>query len=318
MKLYLKTLMKRNCKSLNLFIILFVLLVNLNAFADEGLSGMSPEYYLNDLLQDSETLSDVQLHENYVAAAEIKQATGDLSGAAELFKKASFAVYGKKDFLSLYRSAVLNVEMALYKEAEADLRAVLMFSDEPELRIKATLLTARLKSAQGDIEEAQAILINIFQLENIPAEAAVWAAGFYEKNKNTYNLSELGMLLKNNEINNSNILAELAPLITPEIVFGNGGSSKIDDIKTEDKNPETIIEDAEQSAAVQLGSFSKKENAEDLVSSVTESGIDAVIKTKTVNGKNYYAVIVPLDESRNLQSLIIELKEKGYEGYPVY
>ncbi|MDC7227191.1 MAG: SPOR domain-containing protein [Spirochaetales bacterium] len=291
--------------TLPFFIIL--VFVSINLFAEEQVR-ISPERRESELLSDS-SIDENKLRLNYIEAAEIKQMTGDLKGAAELFKKASLVVKGKKDFESLYKAAVLNIEMAAFRNAEADLRAILTFSDDAQLRIRSTVLTARLKKHQGSIEEAQEVIRSLFKTSDyIPAEALYFAADIFSNDE----LTELTSIAEKNSW--SLDYSVIKPLITPEILFSNfeNISDKSDVSNDDSPNIETVA------AAIQLGSFSKRDNAEDLKKSVDSSGYTTEIRLKNVNGNDYFSVVVLLPSGKDLQALIIELKEKGYEGYPVY
>lgn len=304
----------------SVFICTIFFIINAYLFSEDRQIGISPEDYEAELLNQTENLTQEEIHARLIMTAEIRQVTGDLSGAAEYFKQASLIIKGNKDFISLYRAAVLYVEMAYYRKAEADLRAILTFSDNEELRIKAYILTARIKSLQDSIDEAYAIILNIFQSSDyIPDEAYVWGLEFYSHNNTVIDMTELKTFLDN--ANNVYGYKDIPGIPTPELVFGVGSSDIYFTGTALSNTPPVMLTEKpehEVSAAIQLGSFSMKENAEDLVRSVGIHGYKAFIKSKIVNEKEYFAVTVPIDESKNVQNLIIELKEKGFEGYPVY
>jgi|GEM_PF-5049264 len=293
------------------FVLILILIIPFSLAAQDSGQRLSPEEYESSLLLDG-SKNDEQRRLDYIEAAEIKQLTGDLKGAAVLFKKASLTVKGKKDFISLYRATVLNIEMAFFREAEADLRAILTFSNDAELRIKSTILSARLKKNDGAADEARAIMISIFSSsEPIPNEAFHFASEIFDD-------AEFSELCSHASANGwSDRYLKLKPLITPEIVFGkyNGGfiiAEPADALSEESSNSEALA------ASIQLGSFSVRENAEDLQKTVNESGWAAEVRNKTVNDREYFTVVVPISKGKAVQQIIIELKEKGFEGYPVY
>ena len=260
-------------------------------------------------LTSDEGKSDEQRRLDYIEAAEIKQIIGDLKGAAELFKKASLTVKGKKDFESLYRAAVLNIEMAFFREAEADLRAILTFSDDIQLRIKSNIQNARIEKFNGNIENARQIMTEILSSSvYIPPEAVYFASELFS-DEEIKKLTASDSLIKPSE----EYLA-ISRMLNPETVFGS-----FEDYTSPDEKEESI-EDSENlnAAGIQLGSFSVKENAADLKKTLENAGYVSSIKVKIVNGKQYFSVTVSVPEDKSVQKMIIELKEKGFEGYPVY
>ncbi len=299
-------------------LVLLIILISLTpaTIQAEEETGRSPEAYVKELLSEIESLPESDKHKAYIEIAEIKCALGELAEAAEYFEKASLSVKGKKDFTSLYRAAEINVETACYREAEAQIRAIMTFADNLGLRIKSEVLSARIKSNIDLIDDAILILNNIIKAtDSIPMEAVRFIDDFYQKNSKKYELPEIADFLKKR----SEMIPyqQVARIISPEMFFSN---EKLD-IQFIDNNRETVSLDDDADINVfyiQLGSFSVKENAEDLFKRATEKGYKAEIRTKNVNGKDYLVVAVPVTEAGGEQELIIKLKEDGFEGYPVY
>ena len=304
--------------------IILSLVLSMHVFSEDAGTRISPEAHIKELLDDSDK-SDEQRRMDYIEAAEIKQLTGDIGEAAELFKKASLTVKGQKDFVSLYRAAVLNIEMASYRAAEADLRAILTFSDDYRLRVLANVQNARIDRLNGRFENAKAIMTEIFESSDyIPAEA-IYFSGILFSQEDFYNLTS-GL-----DITAEDYLS-YSPMLTPENVFGTFKDyedaatetqttvNTVNTVEIDNSTAATQTEDSTQTyaAGIQLGSFSVKENAEDLKKTLKNVEYESIIKMKNVNGKDYYTVVVPVENVSSIQQLIIELKEKGFEGYPVY
>ena len=321
--------LKAVIRMLNKFLILLQILI----FSAASLTavdipdGKSPEEIEKLLLSDIASLTEKEQKDRYITLAELYRISGDLENASEYFKKASLTVKGGKDFEALYKSAVLNVEMAFYREAEAQLRALSTFCDDINLRIKAAVLTARIKALLDFKDAAYSLLLDVIKSGNeLPAEAVHYALDFYNQNSATMNLEELETFLSGLSPSDKTY-TEVKKIITPEYLLGKlpPAASLITSTETEAETGSTFDETADngdekkQIIFIQLGSFSVKENAEDLLKTVKNKGWDrAVIKEKTVNGKKYFAVAIPADEEENVQNLVITLKEDGLEGYPVY
>ena len=314
MSFYLRIMISRMFKRYFLFFFISIAVPFLLFPSDDG-NSLSPEEYEENLFSDIESLSEIELRENYISIAEICQVRGELQKASEYFEKASLTVKGDKDFMSLYRSALLETEMAHYRNAETKLRAILTFSDDPLLRIKSATLTARIKISQDLTDEGYSILKNIFaETQKLPVETIYLASDFYKRYNEKMDLSELKSFIEKNQSTLNSEYMEISPILNPDLVFSQFDLAMPDIYK---QNDETEPE-ADEPAYIQLGSFSVKENADDMLKTLIIKGYEAVIKIKKVNGKDYYAVAIMVDQSDEIQNLIITLKESGFEGYPVY
>ena len=292
-------------------------------------TGTAPEDYIEKLLSAPD-LSDAEARANYIEAAEIRQLTGDLAGAAELFKKASLAEKGRKDFRSLYRAAVIRVETADYRTAEADLRAITTFSDDLTLRIKAMILGSRIKMHQGFSDEARSIMTDILRNNmELPSEAYMWASELCRSEGSGGAAEGLRKLCIEKDVEGKAEYAEAVRMPSPETVFGllaAGGAAEVSpdtgaaEAMTAAESTEDQAEEvpaAAENLVIQIGSFSRHENAEDLKITIGKEGYAAEIRKKTVDGREYSVVVVPVEPGK-LQQTIISLKEKGFEGYPLY
>jgi len=69
------------------------------------------------------------------------------------------------------------------------------------------------------------------------------------------------------------------------------------------------------SVRVQTGLFSKESNAASLVESLKKAGFSAQITKRTVNGGDYFAVMVP--PGNDVNKTIRDLKSAGFDSFPV-
>ncbi|MBI9105557.1 MAG: SPOR domain-containing protein [Spirochaetales bacterium] len=285
------------------------------------IAGSTPEKAVERLLS-SDGLSDEEYRSNLITAAEIKQLTGELTLAADLFKQASLAVKGNKDFTSLYRAALIRVETADYRTAEADLRAISTFSDDLSLRIRANVLSSRIKSYQNSTAEAldiiSGILINNIEL---PMEAYLWSIELAESALEGPEYENFIRLYEEKKISEREAYSLENRIPGPDSVFGLITTPDIESQTDKTAAAPRPISEPDQSeitaVVIQIGSFLRMENAEDLKKTVALQGFAADIRIKSVNGSDYNVVVIPVGEN-DTQSLIIKLKEKGFEGYPLY
>lgn len=109
------------------------------------------------------------------------------------------------------------------------------------------------------------------------------------------------------------------PASRPEAVEAAKKAQTITKVEEDTKNPMTeksYPSDTTSPVKQQLGFFSNKANAQNLVERLAEKGFDAEILEETrASGTTYFAVVVP----ENSQGTIGQnLKKAGFECYPVY
>ncbi|TFG62231.1 MAG: SPOR domain-containing protein, partial [Spirochaetales bacterium] len=66
---------------------------------------------------------------------------------------------------------------------------------------------------------------------------------------------------------------------------------------------------------IQTGSFIKEKNARELMSGLAAKGFLPVLDLINRNGTVYYRVSVPIEPSLNRQTVLLQLKEAGFEAF---
>jgi cell division protein FtsN len=78
------------------------------------------------------------------------------------------------------------------------------------------------------------------------------------------------------------------------------------------------VSESDASRAIQTGSFRDAENAAYMSRELEREGFTSVVVQADVGGRLYYRVLVPVAFGESEQELLLRLKEKGFEGNPVY
>lgn len=265
-------------------------------------NGNSKEFF--DVMKSALELTDdinksMTMIEKYIPdikiTSDLKEAIIKLGGYAELsgnfllaqqsYIKAS-EIDNNTDFLLVYRSAVLLHYMGEYSRSEVQIMRILRNCKDENLVQKATILLAKSFLARGDKEGFDELKKEI--------------AG-YDDNENTKQSPEY--LLKNGKIEK-----------LPDI------DSSLGLLKQLENNKELDISKEQQESRflVQTGSFLDRENAEYLSRDLNKLGFEAFVEQQSIDGKLYNKVFINADSVEDARNLILKLKDKGYEGYPVY
>ncbi len=69
---------------------------------------------------------------------------------------------------------------------------------------------------------------------------------------------------------------------------------------------------------IQTGSFRDQENAHYLSKDLQDSGFFTTIEEQTINNIKYYKVILYLASAEEIEKTLLKLKNKGFDGFPIY
>jgi hypothetical protein len=259
-------------------------------------------------------------HGILVMLAEIEELAGNPVSSQQFYQDASFAVPGSKDFESLLRSALLLLDLGEYRTAEAQSRAIIDTCREEDVKNRAIILLSRIYYMTDREQEALDFFYmdEEWQKKPYPPEGLLWIFELSKRLKvsdlSAIALEELAARYPDSlELSLISGDAEYLPSPSTFITLADGAESKTVPPQ-ESTNP---IEEA-TAISIQTGSFSVKENAEYATADLKAEGFDTRIVERIINDKTFYRVIVPDVELDNLQEILLQLKEKGFEGFPLY
>src|SRR6056297_3340266 len=140
---------------------------------DEYTSAASPQEALELIRKFLPTVDqDNHRHKPLLDMAKIEEQTGKLQDAQLHYQSAAFAPSGKRDFHSLYLSALLLIEFADFDQAILQCRHIIRESTNKELAQLARMQEARILQQQGREAEAATILHSLYEVRGqLPAGA---------------------------------------------------------------------------------------------------------------------------------------------------
>lgn len=259
-------------------------------------------------------------HRLYRLLGELEEISGNPVSSQRHYQAASFAVPGKKDFDSLLRSALLLIELGEYRSAEAQAKAITETCRDEYLVSGAAILLSRVFFATEREQKAIDLFdeTDFWENNGVLPEGLLW-------------IYELATHLEQPDLSQRALAALLEHYPdSPEYAMLSGKAEYfpspsafmhvLADIDTEPvaEPVDVIPEEASTTVSIQTGSYSIKENAEYAAADLEDEGFSAKIVERTIDGKTYYRVIVPEINSAELQNALLELKEKGFEGFPLY
>lgn len=255
--------------------------------------------------------------------ASLSEMLGLIDEAALAYYNAFFVVPPTEDYGMILKAAHLYVELGDYPKARSIGKIVLTASQNPRYRAQAAVLLSRIHLVEDETDEAVELVLPLLDLKGIGPDTLLWAhaLGYYAGNKG---LEDRAFILLKQDYPDSMELAILdqrvefypSPLnylgVLPPLTGPIGEKKQTDEKAGGVKTTETSL------IMIQTGSFIDKENAEYMVKDLKRSGFNPEITQSIIKGKTYFKVVIPSIPENELQKHLVLLKEKGFEGYPIY
>lgn len=248
--------------------------------------------------------------------ASLLELSGNIELAQQYYQEAAFISQKKESFFSLFNSAVLLYELGEYTSSMSQLKLVKESSGNSLLIIRSDILQIKNLLAENFFSEAKRLytaLIPTIRTDTDPGSL--------------YVLWELSHFL--GETKNAETITNFLTKAYPESLELKLIEKKINNYPSVHrflflkKYPEGPAASAEKPSQItdpgfiQIGSFADRENAEYRKKDADKAGFSAVIREVTVNNRVYYRLLIPVS-SDDIQRMLLILKDKGFEGYPVY
>jgi len=276
---------------------------------------------------------DKHRHTLLLDMARLEEQTGRLEKAQLHFQSAAFSLAEKRDYASLYNSMLLLIDLGEYRQALMQARQIREDSGSGDLAQRAKVQEARVYLHQDNSKKALEMAESVFnERKRLPADVLynLWlvfrslddkmggadrvkksAEEVLQRLSETYPDSPEYRLIQGS--------VDVVPTVELSMGLRSGstaGPESRDVAKDEEKKKE--VPEIEGSRAIQTGSFRDADNAGYMQRELEREGFHAIVVQKDSDGKIYYRVLVPIAFGESEEKIILNLKEKGFEGYPVY
>lgn len=296
---------------------------------------------------------DAHRHRLLLDMAGLEEQIGRLDQAQLHYQSAAFAAPGRRDYRALYNSVLLLIDQGDFSQALLQIRQILEKSTDPGLLMRARVQEARIYQLQdrtAEAEEAAGSLVA--EKENLPSDVLYNLWLFYRNTadpaqSDNKKAEELQRLLGEKFPDSPEYrmsLGEVGEFPTVETSMGlrvpgaevpfeettpeipveregkrEGKNENIQEVEIDEKkNKKPSVPELEKSRAIQTGSFRDAENAAYMRRELEREGFTAMVVQANVGGRLYYRVLVPVAFGESEQEVLLKLKEKGFEGNPVY
>ncbi len=254
----------------------------------------------------------------YKRLAQLFELSANLHNAQISYQKAAMISLERIDHEMLLESAkilLLEGELLL---AEAQLKEIIVNSLDKSISIHGKLLFTilRILNSNSDID---------YSLSPIEKPESIYLMYLIAKtNSETVTMDKLSeKLVKDFETSPEaglikNELSELPDIITSFALLNNGSltDESIYEGITETLN--TSESDTILNYMIQTGSFRDPENAHYLSIDLKQEGFLPIVEEQIVNDIKYFKVLLYFLTQNKMNNALNKLKEKGFEGFPVY
>jgi tetratricopeptide (TPR) repeat protein len=272
-------------------------------------------------------ISAAERHGALIRLARLFRLSGDLESAARFWTEAAFVEPDNRDDRALLEAARCSAAIGELDKAEAGVQRVLLTGRDPGIIRHARYLAAQIKTFRsGDISALAALVEE-------PGYSEYKAALYYTQWK-----------ISGDSRYKSRLLAEYPE--SPEARIAGSGGGAVSAVPqalwflfpgrdavtlappAAGESPRVSLSPADQNPQVrettggtapvvlQTGLFRREENARALAERHKRAGFQADITRRRVKGTDYWVVTVPA--GNDMGRTLIQLKDAGFESFPVF
>ncbi len=256
-----------------------------------------------------------QKKELFIYLAQMYELSSKLQNAQINYQNASLSLLNEIDYKLLLKSAeILILEGDLFL-AESQLKEILTNSTNKNIIIEAELFYILLNL----LHENNSIIKSIPTVDSPRSLYIVYLIEKANSNLTDMNISKDKIIL---DFKTSPEAALLRKKISelPDVILSLGLLDNQREFNS-NNNPERdvqILNNPAKIFMIQAGSFKDQENAfyhsKDLIS----AGFEAVVEEQIINSIKYYKVLLYFQDTEKMSDTLKKLKEKGFDGFPVY
>lgn len=277
--------------------------------------------------------NDEDRHTLLLDMARLEEQTGKLQKAQLHYQTAAFTGGGGQDYQALFHSMLLLIDLGNLEHALVQAEQIIAEESKGDLYLRAKAQKGRILQLQGRNTEALATTDQLFtHIESLPADVLynLWIlyASLPSGHSRSAAADDLKAELKKRFPSSPEyglIIDKNSPVATVETALGlrkaeeKGAEQPQTDGETDsDSQSDDGDTGGEKSTAIQAGSFKDAENAMYMKRALEEKGFDAMVSQADVEDVIYYRVLIPIPFGKTAEEIVMQLKEKGFEGYPIY
>lgn len=280
---------------------------------------------------------DTERHTLLLDMARLEEQVGRLQKAQLHYQSAAFTGRLARDYRALFHSMLILIELGDYEYAMVQAQQIIGNTEDGALSLQATAQKARIQQLEGRQIEALQTAQQLYNgRKSLPADVlySLWILFRSIPGDSDYSSSadavekelserfpdspEYGLITRENSpaptVESALGLRSVVTADSEAEELRDGPDSSEPQVNSDAAKPPEL----EKSTAIQTGSFRDAENARYMQRTLEEEGFTALVTQAEVGEAIYYRVLVPIPFGESEERIILQLKEKGFEGYPIY
>jgi hypothetical protein len=327
------TLLTRRTKS-RAFCALLIVALGQAVYAQSAF--LADEINTSEKIIQTPQVSGADKHAAFLRLAKLLRLSGNMEKAAAAWADAAFAVPGKRDDDALLESAYCFIAIGDMEKAEASIRTVLLTGIDSAALFRARYLAAQL---QAFMASETALLVNLahdpdYERYKPAIYYTIWMVSHDERYKARllleYPASPEALIVKGEP---SAVATDSAMwLLFPARELASAGSAAgtaasfaapTAPAATPASPPASATPPPATASAqpavsptghvLQTGLFSVELNARNQIIQLNAAGFQALLQERTVNGRQYWAVVVV--PGADVEQTMRQLKQKGFDSF---
>jgi tetratricopeptide (TPR) repeat protein len=262
-------------------------------------------------LQGSE-LSAAKRQELLIRQARLLQLTGNLEEAAKAWSEAAFADKERQNDTALLEEAFCFFALGELEKSETGAKTVILTTKDKAVQFRAKYLLAQIDAFRSD--DLSSLIELSGDADYAPFKPAIYYTLWKFSGADRYKTRLLSEYPSSPEAFMLKEPASVMIFPSPLWVFFPGRNRITLETAGDSQAPAAVVRSP---SAVQTGLFGREENAKAMTERLKSAGFNASITRRIANdGAAYWVVTVPAGSDIN--RTISQLKEKGFDSFPVF
>jgi Tfp pilus assembly protein PilF len=246
----------------------------------------------------------------------LQEMTGNISDAQQMFEFSNTRSTKAADISNFFHSIRLLISMGEFGRAEAQTKAIITTAGDSMLSSRGKLFLSYITYLTGKLKEGERLLSETHAYIEKMSAADVYLFYTLSEMYGRAQFSDTARELLSSKYGGS-IESAAAEEGSTVVIGPSLHHFQVSSVQREEEKENRVMQDS-GTVRIQTGIFAKRDNAETLVVALGQNGFSAETVRVDREGPPLYKVVSPPLPAESSQEYILQLKEKGFEGFLLF